>query len=270
MNPQPSNHSLFSPLAQPRLWVILLWALTFAVAAAGFDRFQRHLRDEAAGQKILLVSDQSPGDNQRAELLKKMESEPGVASAAWISPADQVRRIQGQFPDESWREAFPANEAWLPWMLEVGPADPLRNRDLLTGFIARRRQEGGWQVYWDGSTLDSLIARSNSAAITTLVFALLIFAIGGLALTQMPRSLRPVAEVAESTLITLIVIVALWAAAALAGAWADGRALAVAAATGFILACFVAPMLRLRRIPGLPAKSTFSTTVTEAPDERIR
>lgn len=266
--PQPQPQKI-SSIGSPRFWVVYLWA--FAVSGGfgiGYWSYQ-FFQTQADLQMILLVPDQPLDDQRRSELAIKLGAEPSIASAAWIAPADQAQRLQSQFPDERWKETYPADPNWLPWVLEVKPADPLGNRDLLTAFIANRRQEGGWQVYWDGSTLDTLIHQRKFAAIVLLSWIVVIFLAGIAALSRLPKHAGlSLGERAAGLVVFVICILAL-SVFQIMDAAADTRAFFIAGFSGLILAV-IAPIIGQRRIPLEPPASTFSTTVAEAPDERVR
>lgn len=268
---QPVSETyLPSKIDAVRFWVVFMWALSFSAGVGVMDWAARYLYHQADRESILLVPDQAVDEARRNELSLKLGAEPGVASASWLTPADQAHRLQSQFPDERWKEAYPADPNWLPWVLEVKPADPINNRDLLTAFIARRQQEGGWQVYWDGSTLDQIANQEKLTRRILLTWIMVMAVAGAWAIANLPKPKRPIVFALTSGVTVAIVPLAVWAVFQLSDAQTDHGAFFFAAVTGFVLACFIAPVLGLRRIPGQPAASTFSTTVEEAPDERVR
>ncbi len=265
--PQPKN----TPSSDaPRLWLVFIWALAVSSGiGAGYWAYG-YFHDQAARQAILLVPDQPVDEQHRSELALKLGTEPGVASATWIAPADQAQRLQAQFPDERWKEAYPADVNWLPWVLEVKPADPLGNRDLVTAFVAKRQQEGGWQVYWDGSTLDQLSGQARTASAILIAWIAVLFTAGCAALTRMPKPAHGVLCAAATAAAVAIVPAAMWVALHMLDMTQENETFFASGISGSALAFCIAPMLGLRRTPDKPAASTFSTTVEEAPDERVR
>ncbi|MCE5228650.1 hypothetical protein LLG95_03530 [bacterium] len=265
---------LASQLSTARFWLVFIWALSVGAGVGVAYWAYGYFNDQANQQTILLVPDQSLDDQQRSTLSIKFGNEPGITSASWLTPAEQARRLQSQFPDDKWRQAYPADEDWLPWVMEVKPENPLSNRALLTAFIARRQQEGGWQSYWDGSTLDQLVGQFNLLATMLAAWTVVILIAGIFALKSMPKPARPWVVTLGSAFSAAIAPLFLWAILRMQSISVDDAAFAVAAGAGFILACAIAPVLRSRRIsdpvPERQVESTFSTTVAEAPDERVR
>lgn len=257
-------------MTTPRFWIVFLWAFTVAGGfGAGYWAYE-YFHAQAARQTILLVPDQALDEIRRNELALKLGAEPCIASATWLAPADQTQRLQSQFPDERWKEAYPADANWLPWVLEVKPADPLGNRDLLTAFIAKRHDEGGWQVYWDGSTLDELGNNYKNTGYLVMAWIAVTFLSGVIALARMPRPERPIRFTFESTILVGASYNAMMILFNINSEPVQSMAAFLSMFICLILACIISPMLGLRRIPGRSVESTFSTTVAEAPDERVR
>lgn len=258
--------SFLRPLGQERLWITFLWALTLSVGLAGLDWTERWFHEEARTQTVVLLPRGTMDEDQRQGLRTKLEREPGVAATQWRSPAELTRQISGRFPQSEWQGLFPTDEAWLPWVLEVHPADPLESGELIRAFIARRQQEGAWRLtLWDPEPLQKLL-RERALVRAVVGFWLLLAGLGGaVALLRVPWPARGgMVLVAWSALLGLLGPGAVWAAALLlAPPGLDPQTLGVALAAGFILATLAAPVLRLPK-----RKKSLSLSIKEDPDER--
>jgi len=83
------------------------------------------LRVTAADQTLVMLPESELDLGEREERRRRMMGEPGVGDARWVAPADLVRQLVRRNPEPGWRELLPEDRAWLPWVLEVRPIDPL-------------------------------------------------------------------------------------------------------------------------------------------------
>lgn len=267
MAEEPIPSRLPRPLRNARLWVTLLWSLTLAVGLAGWDWAERHFEDGAAGQTMILLPRDPLDDAAREAVRARLAAESGVLSATWIAPAELTRRLSQRFPQSEWQDLFPADEAWLSWVLEVRPAAPLDALAQMRDFAARRQHEGSWRlVLWDPALLETL-ARERGALRIVLGFWLALAALAGAAaLLRLPlRRGEGLGLALWSGFLGLLGPGAVWSAALLGGADPDARALAVGLAAGLVLTAFIAPLLRLPE--GNPH---LSLMLGEEPHERVR
>lgn len=249
---------------QPRLWLTLLWAFVLAVGAAGLDWSERTLARRAAAEPLLLLPERELTPDQRRQEETDIAADPAVRSARWLAPADLARQMQRRFDDPRWSDLMPRDEeAWLPWMMQVHPYNPLDRLASIEGFVARRRQQGGWTVLWTGDELRAL-ARTRSQlrmAIGSLLLLAAVAGAGALASLPWPRDERW-SLLGWSAVLGALAPVAPMAVVSQAGVAIDERTLLIGAATGLILAVGVAPVLRQRE------KARYSLTIREAPNER--
>jgi hypothetical protein len=255
-----------TPLGQGRLWVTLLWSLTLAVGLAALDWAERQFFEAAVGQTLVLLPARALDETQRQAERARLSGEPGVTGVQWRSPAELTRQVSRRFPQSQWKELFPTDEAWLPWVLEARPVDPLGEPEQVRSFIARRQKEGTWRlVLWDGAAIQNL-ARQRSALRWVFGFWLLLGGLtGAVALARMPWPGRGgVGLFVWSALLGLLGPAAVWCVALLAETGADDRSLGIALGSGFILAAAAAPLLRLRRT------QSHSITISEDSHERVR
>jgi hypothetical protein len=256
---------LLMPPRQERLWVTLLWTLTLSVGSAGWDWSERQFQELALPQRLVLLSKGTLDDRQRQEVRGKLLGEPGIGGVQWISPADLTHQVSRRFPQAEWQGLFPADGAWLPWVLEVHPADPLSQSELIRAFVARREQEGSWRlVLWDPEPLQRLIGERLTVRVVLGFWLILAALSGAVALLRIPWPEQGgLMLLAWSMLAGLMGPAAVWAAAwLLAPQELDIQCLGIALAVGFILATVVAPVLRHRR------RKSLSLEISEAPNER--
>lgn len=247
MADEPTPSRLPRALRNTRLWVTLLWTLTLAVGLAGWDWAELHAEDAAAGQTMILLPRDPLDEGAREAVRARLAGEAGVASASWIAPAELARRLSQRFPQAEWQDLFPADEAWLSWVLEIRPAAPLDTLALMRDFAARRQHEGAWRLaLWDPTLLETL-ARQRGALRVVLGFWLGLVALAGVAaLLRLPlRRGERLGMVAWSAFLGVLGPGAVWSAALLAGAEPDPRTLGVALGAGLLLSALIAPLLRL-------------------------
>lgn len=256
----------FTPLRTERLWVTLVWSLTLAVGAAAWDQAELAFEAAAAGTTMVLLPLGSLDEAGRDAMKGKIQGEPGVAAAVWLSPRELTERLSRRFPQGEWHDLFPKDDAWLSWMLEVRPSAPLDTYSRMNDIAARRRQEGVWRmVLWDGAPLEALAGHRHVLHLV-LGFFLALVGLGGVAaLLRIPLA-RPgrAGLLAWSGFLGLVGPGAVWSAALLAGAEPDDESLMVGLGVGFLLATFIAPMIRLRQ------ERRLSLTVGEDAHERVR
>lgn len=255
---------ILAPLGMERFWLTLLWAVSLAVGVALWDWVEAHFREAAAGQTVLLLPAEPLDDTQRQAVLRMVSQDPAVASANWRSPADLSRIVMVRFPQAEWARLFPADDAWMPWVLEVRPRPPLESHGLIQAFIRQREQEGSWRlVLWDNILIQNLSGERAAVRAAAGMFVILVGVCGAAALKRMVWPTRGGAALAVwSAVAGALAPAAVGSAALLAGELIPGRTLAIGAGAGFLLAAALAPMLRQ------PRRKTISTTVREASDER--
>jgi hypothetical protein len=243
--------SVLSAWREARLWVTVLWTLVLATGAAGWDWAERRMAAGPSPRPVLLLPDRDPGDEQRREIARRLAGEPGIASAKWRSPSELSRAMTRRFDDDRWRALLPTDQSdWLPWMLEVRPAEPLDGLAQVEAFVVRRRQEGGWGVLWDGVPARRLLKARRELRIFLGLGLALVGLIGAAALRGLGwPTVGGRAFWGWSAGLGTVAPLAVAAGGWLAGAPVGARAALVAAAAGFLLAGLVAPMIRM---PGPP------------------
>ena len=237
------------PLSLGRFWVTTLWVVMLGVGLAGWEWGERRLRVAAADQTLVMLPESELDLGEREDRRRRMIGEPGVGDARWVAPADQVRRLARRHPEPGWRELLPEDRAWLPWVLEVRPIDPLGDPLTIGSFIARRKQEGGWPLaLWDAERIGRLRDARRALRVGMGLWLALGALAGAAALARYPwPASAGAALIAWSILFGLAGPGAVWVALRLAGANPDPRSLMVALGAGFVLAGIVGPMIRKRR-----------------------
>ncbi len=251
-------------LRQARVWVTLLWTLTLSLGVAGWDWSERRLAARAEDQTIIMLPAGDLDDEHRQEVRKQLNSEPGVSLARWESPAELVRQIAQRFPQSSWNELFPAEENWLPWMMEIHPWNPLEHMDTIRSFIAKHEAEGEWRlILWDQRTLNELAAQRKVVRTGFAVYLGLLAIAGALALLTLPWPAEGGWKlVTLNAVLGVATPAAVWVLLLAAEANLDVRSLWVTLGMGFTLATFVASVLRSHQ------RKQLEMTIREDADER--
>jgi hypothetical protein len=239
----------FSSLSGCRFWVTLLWAMVLAVVVTALDWAEGELRTRAAALPILMVPEARLGEDARRRQLESVTQTWDGVRAAWLSPADQATRISRRFPDEHWRQALDADDAWLPWVLQVWPADPLGHPATAGALAAWGEQQAGMRVFWDNEPLARLVVARRAVWWPGVFLLALVLSIGAVALGRLgrPAGRQGFGLLVLSAIFGAAAPAAVWSAAWLAGVALTGRSLALAMFTGLVFAAAVAPMLRERR-----------------------
>lgn len=261
---------MFTTWRQPRLWLTALWTLVLACGLAGWDLSERRMQTEAGASPLLLLPDQALAPEDRQAAAVRMRSEPGVGSAHWIAPAELSRVLSKTLADAQWRALLPTEdqEGWLPWLLEIVPADPLGGLTQTESFVVRRKQEGGWSILWDGDQVRQRLQSRRQLRWTLGLGLSLVLLIGVAGLHALPWP-KPGGRGLWiwSVLLGIGAPLSVAAAAMLSGAPLGARTPLLAAAAGFLLAGAAAPMLRQPQSV-LTARPRLSFMVKEAPNER--
>ena len=251
------------PLRDAHLWISVLWALVLAVGIAAWDWTEARLTNQAGLQHALLLPAQEITEEERGAERDRLLKEPGVAGAVWVSPADQSARLSQQYPGKLWGGMFSDEQSWLPWILEVGFNDPLDSSEEITAFAARRGGDPAWAVMtWDNGRLSQLRqARTQVRAVGGALLAFVLLA-GAAALLSTPAT-GSAAGAMWRAVLGAGMSGAVLGAALLSGVPVGARTATIALGAGFVLAAFIAPMLRQVRGRQL------SVSVGEGSQERL-
>lgn len=268
MNSPAHQSSWFFAWHHPRFWCTVLWALVIGVGVGAWYLAEQYLGRRAAQQTIFMTPTRDLTEAQRRQAIDDIRPVPTVAAAVWVSPEQLTFRVENQFADPQWAELIPKETAWLPWILEVRPRDPLDRLPAIAGWIGTLKQEGQWQVLWNGSQVAKLKNHRNALRTGGGFFLLfvLLTGMGALLTHDWPQSDRlnlylwsTAGSVVAPALVWLVVV---WAfRGTMQIGWAPPL---LAVGSGFLLAGLIGPMLRHKS----PRRTEI--TLSEAYDERTR
>ncbi len=258
--------NLTLPLSLGRLWITFVWALVLGAGVGVWVWMDDWFSTQAWTMNLLLLPEREPDGPRREALRRTLLNEAVVREARWLSPDELLRSLERSQSELRPADLIPSEPAWLPWVLELRPRDPLTHAAEIQALVARLGREADWELaLWDAARLHELVALRGRLRALLGVFLGLVL-VGGMAAllrTSWPRQ-AGWWLVGWSALLGAGGPAVLWMAAQLAGLPVEPTCALAGAGAGFLLAAVFAPVLRVRGNRGV------TLSITEADNERVR
>lgn len=241
-SPAPSVRTL-----PTRVWLTSLWACTLAalVCAGQWFYFDSNSRLDRAA---LLTPAHDLSAEQRESALRSILGYAEIAGGRWISPADMTREAAESAGGAGLDSVFPADAAWMPWVLEIQFREIALKPEPAAFRVAALRKDPYWRlVAWDDSAVRADALRLRGALTLLGILAGALGLLGAVALAVTPRiGGGALFEAALALTLTCATLAGLGFAPRVAGVEFTPRDWAALLAPGIILAALVGPVIKGR------------------------
>lgn len=228
------------------IW-IALWSATLALGVATGSSVWERIESRAAERAILLLPASETSETDRERWLASLLEKNSVASGEWLSPTTLVQRVSTSVPADLWAQLFSDDDAWLPWLLQLRPVDPLHSSAELEATLEAFHADPRFRlVLYDQPALTRDAEIWRHVRTGTFLFAGLMMTLGLLALLLSPGLTRYPIEAPFGGLLAVILAAAAGYALQRFGAPLDRNQYLRSLATAFGLAALVGPMLKGR------------------------